>query len=41
MSKHRYAGRVRSVEMSGIRKLFDAGGPDAINLGIGQPDFDT
>jgi aspartate aminotransferase len=27
--------------MSGIRKLFDAGGPDAINLGIGQPDFDT
>ena len=41
MSKHRYADRVRSVEMSGIRKLFDAGGPDAINLGIGQPDFDT
>ncbi|MCK8519502.1 pyridoxal phosphate-dependent aminotransferase [Methanoculleus sp. 7T] len=41
MSEHRYAGRVRSVEMSGIRKLFDAGGPDAINLGIGQPDFDT
>ncbi|MDD3373942.1 MAG: pyridoxal phosphate-dependent aminotransferase [Methanoculleus bourgensis] len=41
MSEHRYAARVRSVEMSGIRKLFDAGGPDAINLGIGQPDFDT
>lgn len=41
MSEHRYADRVRSVEMSGIRKLFDAGGPDAINLGIGQPDFDT
>ena len=41
MSKQRYAARVRSVEMSGIRKLFDAGGPDAINLGIGQPDFDT
>ena len=41
MSEHRYAGRVRSVEMSGIRKLFEAGGPDAINLGIGQPDFDT
>ncbi len=41
MSEHRYADRVRSVEMSGIRKLFEAGGPDAINLGIGQPDFDT
>lgn len=41
MSEHRYAARVRSVEMSGIRKLFEAGGPDAINLGIGQPDFDT
>jgi len=41
MNEHRYADRVRSVEMSGIRKLFEAGGPDAINLGIGQPDFDT
>ncbi len=41
MNTHRYADRVRSVEMSGIRKLFDAGGPNAINLGIGQPDFDT
>ncbi|WP_292410952.1 MULTISPECIES: pyridoxal phosphate-dependent aminotransferase [unclassified Methanoculleus] len=41
MNAHRCADRVRSVEMSGIRKLFDAGGQDAINLGIGQPDFDT
>ncbi len=41
MNEHRYADRVKSVEMSGIRKLFEAGGPDAINLGIGQPDFDT
>ena len=41
MNTHRYADRVRSVEMSGIRKLFDVGGPNAINLGIGQPDFDT
>ncbi|WP_292521277.1 pyridoxal phosphate-dependent aminotransferase [Methanoculleus sp.] len=41
MNEHRYAARVRGVEMSGIRKLFEAGGPDAINLGIGQPDFDT
>ncbi|HDR72968.1 MAG TPA: pyridoxal phosphate-dependent aminotransferase [Methanoculleus sp.] len=35
------ASRVAGIELSGIRKLFDAGGPDAINLGIGQPDFDT
>ncbi len=41
MTEHRYADRVKGVEMSGIRKLFEAGGPDAINLGIGQPDFDT
>jgi len=41
MNEHRYADRVKSVEMSGIRKLFEVGGPDAINLGIGQPDFDT
>ncbi|RXE55408.1 aspartate aminotransferase [Methanoculleus taiwanensis] len=41
MTTRRYARRVLGVEASGIRKLFDAGGPDAINLGIGQPDFDT
>ncbi|KUG20222.1 MAG: pyridoxal phosphate-dependent aminotransferase [Methanomicrobiaceae archaeon] len=41
MIRQRYAGRVASIEVSGIRKLFDAGGADAINLGIGQPDFDT
>lgn len=37
----RIASRVAGIDLSGIRKLFDAGGPDAINLGIGQPDFDT
>ncbi|MDG6256206.1 MAG: pyridoxal phosphate-dependent aminotransferase [Methanomicrobiaceae archaeon] len=35
------ASRVAGIDLSGIRKLFDAGGPDAINLGLGQPDFDT
>jgi len=38
---HPYAERVRSIEISGIRKLFEAAGPDAINMGLGQPDFDT
>lgn len=35
------ARRVQDIELSGIRKLFDAAGPDSINLGLGQPDFDT
>jgi aspartate aminotransferase len=35
------ADRVRGIEISGIRKMFEAAGPDAINLGLGQPDFDT
>ncbi|MHC1630676.1 MAG: pyridoxal phosphate-dependent aminotransferase, partial [Methanoculleaceae archaeon] len=39
--KRRIADRVASISPSGIRRLFDAGGPDAINLGIGQPDFVT
>ncbi|HZD42676.1 MAG TPA: pyridoxal phosphate-dependent aminotransferase [Methanomicrobiales archaeon] len=37
----RCASRIRGVELSGIRKMFDAAGPDAINMGLGQPDFDT
>ncbi|NYT06585.1 MAG: pyridoxal phosphate-dependent aminotransferase [Methanomicrobiales archaeon] len=41
MQPHRTAQRLAGIELSGIRKLFDAGGPDAVNLGIGQPDFDT
>jgi aspartate aminotransferase len=41
MRDMRFASRVAGIDLSGIRKLFDAGGPDAINLGIGQPDFDT
>ncbi|MGI0071709.1 MAG: pyridoxal phosphate-dependent aminotransferase [Thermoplasmata archaeon] len=34
------ARRVRTVEISGIRKMFDAAGPDSINLGLGEPDFE-
>ncbi len=41
MREFRVADRVRGIEISGIRKLFEAAPPDAINLGLGQPDFDT
>ena len=41
MSDNRFSKSVLSVNISGIRKLFEAAGPNAINLGIGQPDFDT
>jgi aspartate aminotransferase len=34
------APRVRSVEISGIRKMFEAAPPNAINLGLGEPDFE-
>lgn len=35
--------KVRSIEPSGIRKFFDIVNdmPDAISLGVGEPDFDT
>lgn len=35
--------RVREVKPSGIRKFFDAAAamPDAISLGVGEPDFET
>ncbi|MHC1570238.1 MAG: pyridoxal phosphate-dependent aminotransferase [Methermicoccaceae archaeon] len=36
-----YARRVEEVDISGIRKMFEARGTGAINLGLGQPDFDT
>ncbi len=32
---------VESINISGIRKMFEGAGPNAINLGLGQPDFDT
>ncbi|GAB3027681.1 pyridoxal phosphate-dependent aminotransferase [Natronobiforma cellulositropha] len=36
-----FAHRVEQVSISGIRKVFEAAGEDAINLGLGQPDFPT
>lgn len=36
-----FSERVRSIDISGIRKMFEGAGPGAINLGLGQPDFDT
>jgi aspartate aminotransferase len=34
------AQRVRTVEISGIRKMFEAATPNSINLGLGEPDFE-
>jgi aspartate aminotransferase len=36
-----FSSRVLGIEISGIRKIFESAGPDSINLGLGQPDFDT
>ena len=33
--------RAQNIEMSGIRKFFQAAKPDSINMALGQPDFDT
>ena len=35
--------KVVALKPSGIRKFFDAASdiPDAISLGVGEPDFDT
>ncbi len=37
----KYAQCVKKIDISGIRKMFEAAGERAINLGLGQPDFDT
>jgi len=37
----RFAGCTRYIEISGIRKSFEGAPPKSINLGLGQPDFDT
>ncbi len=34
-----FAARAMHVEMSGIRKMFELASSDAINLGLGEPDF--
>jgi aspartate aminotransferase len=36
-----FSQRVEQVSISGIREVFEAAGEDAINLGLGQPDFPT
>ncbi|TGC08958.1 pyridoxal phosphate-dependent aminotransferase [Methanolobus halotolerans] len=41
MANPKFAQRVLDIDISGIRKMFEAAGSDAINLGLGQPDFDT
>ena len=32
---------VECINISGIRKMFEGAGPGSINMGLGQPDFDT
>ncbi len=34
-----FASRATSIEVSGIRKMFEGAPPSAINLGLGEPDF--
>ena len=34
-----FSDRVESISISGIREVFEAASEDAINLGLGQPDF--
>ncbi|SFM69853.1 pyridoxal phosphate-dependent aminotransferase [Methanolobus profundi] len=41
MAGSKFAQRVLDIDISGIRKMFEGAGPNSINLGIGQPDFDT
>jgi aspartate aminotransferase len=36
-----FSDRVEAVSISGIREVFEAASEDAINLGLGQPDFPT
>ena len=37
----KFASHISEMDISGIRKSFEGAGPNAINLGLGQPDFDT
>lgn len=36
-----FSRRTQRIRISGIRRVFEAADEDAINLGLGQPDFDT
>ncbi|MBE6499910.1 MAG: aspartate aminotransferase, partial [Methanobrevibacter thaueri] len=35
------ASRIKTIELSQIRKMFEITNPNAINLGIGEPDFNV
>src|SRR5271169_3363718 len=37
----KFSENVAKMDTSGIRKIFEAAGSSCINLGLGQPDFDT
>jgi len=37
----KFSENIAKIDTSGIRKIFEAAGSDTINLGLGQPDFDT
>jgi aspartate aminotransferase len=37
----RFSSCTREIEISGIRKCFEGAAPGSVNLGLGQPDFDT
>ncbi len=39
--KRKFAKRVDEIDISGIRKIFESAGPNSVNMGLGQPDFDT
>ena len=41
MKEIKFSENVAKIDTSGIRKIFETAGSDAINLGLGQPDFDT
>ena len=41
MSEFRPAGRLRGIEKSMIRQVFDRARPGSINLGLGEPDLPT
>ncbi|MFB6283852.1 MAG: pyridoxal phosphate-dependent aminotransferase [Halobacteria archaeon] len=36
-----FAESVREIDVSAIRRIFEAAGEDSINLGLGKPDFET
>ncbi|MEW5937426.1 MAG: aminotransferase class I/II-fold pyridoxal phosphate-dependent enzyme, partial [Candidatus Thermoplasmatota archaeon] len=35
----RFADRIKGIQVSGIRRMFESAPPGAINLGLGEPDF--